>query len=235
MNYLAEDAHMTMIKTTLAEQAYQELRNRIIQGRLPEGFRLLPNELAVDLGISPTPIKEACLRLEADGLVTTSSRRGMVVRSFGETDVEALYAARILIEKGAVEAAFDAGRFDQALQEKLAEALAQHKYFATHHSLDDLSKALHHDRAFHSMLVDAARMPIISETHARIVAQTHTVFVSLPGDYSRSVGEHQEILNAIKAGNKDKIVQALKQHLEMSRHNTLNQVAILKARKLTIA
>jgi DNA-binding GntR family transcriptional regulator len=232
---LTENNAMTMIKTTLAEQAYQELRNRIIQGRLPEGFRLLPNELAVDLGISPTPIKEACLRLEADGLVTTSSRRGMVVRSFGETDVEALYAARILIEKGAVEAAFDAGRFDLTLQKKLAETLAQHKYFATHHSLDDLSKALQHDRAFHSLLVDAAQMPIISETHARIVAQTHTVFVSLPGDYSRSVAEHQSILDAIKAGDRDKIVQALKTHLEMSRRNTLHQVAILKARKSTSA
>lgn len=228
---LTENACMTMIKTTLAEQAYQELRNRIIQGRLPEGFRMFPNELAVDLGISPTPIKEACLRLEADGLVTTLSRRGMVVRSFDEADVEALYAARILIEKGAVEAAFDAGRFDAALQEKLADTLAQHKYFAARHSLDDLSKALHHDRAFHSALVDAAQMPIISETHARIVAQTHTVFVSLPGDYSRSVSEHQDILNAITSGNKEAVLQALKTHLEMSRRNTLQQVAILKARK----
>src|SRR6218665_2222504 len=117
---------MNLIKTTLAEQAYQELRSRIVSGRLAGGQRLLPNELAADLGISPTPVKEACLRLEADGLLVNSSRRGMVVRSFNEEDVEELYAARVLLEKGAVEAAFDAGRINDALRVRLEESLANH-------------------------------------------------------------------------------------------------------------
>ncbi|MGK6311510.1 GntR family transcriptional regulator [Neorhizobium sp. DT-125] len=218
---------MNMIKMTLAEQAYQELRSRIVSGRLAGGQRLLPNELAADLGISPTPVKEACLRLEADGLLINSSRRGMVVRSFNEEDVEELYAARMLIEKGAVEAAFDAGRIDEALQAKLAESLESHRRYAKGTSLDDLAKALSHDRAFHSALVGAARIPMISDAHARIVGQTHTVFVSIPGDYSRSVEEHQDILDAIVAGKKSQIIEALQRHLERSRQNTLRQVKVL--------
>jgi DNA-binding GntR family transcriptional regulator len=218
---------MSMIKTTLAEQAYQELRSLIVSGRLPGGQRLLPNELASQLGISPTPVKEACLRLEADGLLVNSARRGMVVRSFNEEDVEELYAARMLIERGAVEAAFDAGRLDEALRSKLEDNLENHRRFATGSSLDDLTKALTYDRAFHSALVGAARIPMISETHTRIVSQTHTVFVSIPGDYSRSVEEHQDILDAVAVGKKSQIVGALQRHLERSRQNTLRQVKVL--------
>ncbi|MGG2474062.1 FCD domain-containing protein, partial [Rhizobium sp. BR5] len=61
------------------------------------------------------------------------------------------------------------------------------------------SKALFHDRSFHTTLVSAARIPVISGTHERILAQTHTVFVSILGDYARSVEEHQNIADAIAA------------------------------------
>ncbi len=218
---------MTMTKTTLAEQAYQELRERIISGRLPGGRRLLPNDLAADLGISPTPVKEACLRLEADGLVSTSSRRGMVVRSFSEEDVEEIYAARILIEKGAVEAAFDAGRLDETVCRSLSRSLDQHRRFAAGTSLDDLSQALLHDRAFHSTLVAAAGIRTISEAHARILGQTHTLFVSVPGDYERSVAEHQAVFDAVMARDRRRTLEALINHLTRSRENTLRQVRML--------
>ena len=222
---------MNMIKTTLAEQAYQELRARIIDGRLSGGTRLLPNDLAADLGISPTPVKEACLRLEADGLVVTTARRGMAVRRFTEADVERLYAARILIEKGALEATFEAtfeaGRIDAALKAQLSEHLEGHHAHASGTTLDDLSRALSHDRAFHSALVEAARIDLISETHARILSQTHTLFVSVPGDYARSVQEHRAIFDAIAADDAGGAVAALVAHLKRSRENTLRQVRML--------
>ena len=218
----------TLIKVTLADQAHQELRARIVSGRLRGGERLLPNELAADLGISPTPVKEACLKLEADGLVVNSSRRGMVVRDFTVEDVEELYAARMLLEKGAVEVAFDAGQLDEALHAQLLESLAKHREFATSATLDDLSKALFHDRSFHTALVSAARIPVISGTHGRILDQTHTVFVSILGDYARSFEEHQNIADAIAARSKAQIIDALWRHLERSRQNTLRQVRLLR-------
>ncbi|MGV2141301.1 GntR family transcriptional regulator [Agrobacterium tumefaciens] len=218
----------TLIKVTLADQAHQELRARIVSGRLRGGERLLPNELAADLGISPTPVKEACLKLEADGLVVNSSRRGMVVRDFTVEDVEELYAARMLLEKGAVEVAFDAGQLDEALHTQLLESLAKHREFAKSATLDDLSKALFHDRSFHTALVSAARIPVISGTHGRILDQTHTVFVSILGDYARSVEEHQNIADAIAARSKAQIIDALWRHLERSRQNTLRQVRLLR-------
>lgn len=217
----------TLVKVTLAEQAHRELRARIVSGKLRGGERLLPNELAADLGISPTPVKEACLKLEADGLVVNSSRRGMVVRDFTVEDVEELYAARMLLEKGAVEVAFDAGQLDGTLHVALLESLDKHRAFAKGSTLDELSKALY-DRSFHATLVAAARIPVISGSHERILDQTHTVFVSILGDYARSVEEHQNIADAIAAGSKAQIIDALWRHLERSRQNTLRQVRLLK-------
>ncbi|MCX8998325.1 GntR family transcriptional regulator [Rhizobiaceae bacterium BDR2-2] len=218
---------MTLVKTTLAEQAYRELRARIVNGRIAGGTRLLPNDLAADLGISPTPVKEACLRLEADGLLVTAARRGMVVRRFTQEDVEELYAARILIEKGAVEAAFASGRIDAGVKANLAASLEGHRAFAGAASLDDLSQALSHDRAFHGALVRAAGIPLIAETHARILAQTHTLFVSVPGEYDRSIAEHAAIFDAVNAGDGRRAVEALLAHLGRSRENTLRQVRLM--------
>jgi DNA-binding GntR family transcriptional regulator len=152
----------------------------------------------------------------------------MVVRDFTVEDVEELYAARMLLEKGAVEVAFDAGQLDEALHAQLLESLAKHREFATSATLDDLSKALFHDRSFHTALVSAARIPVISGTHGRILDQTHTVFVSILGDYARSVEEHQNIADAIAARSKAQIIDALWRHLERSRQNTLRQVRLLR-------
>jgi DNA-binding GntR family transcriptional regulator len=213
-----------LIKATLADQAYQELRSRIVSGRLPGGARLLPNELANDLGISPTPVKEACTRLEADGLVVVSSRRGMVVRRFTAHDIEELYDARLLIERGAAERAFANGRFTDELVARLEESLEQHRLHARWKTLDELSLALAYDRKFHSIMVGEAGIDMVSSWLERILSQTHTVFVSVPGHYEISVDDHEHILDAIRARSLDRLLAAIEQHLANSRNNALFQV-----------
>ncbi len=217
-----------MIKTTLAEQAYEELRNRILSGVLEGGHRLLPNELADDLGISPTPVKEALARLEADGLVINSTRRGMSVRQLTAGDVEEIYNARVLLERGAIERAFAMGMIDDALIAELAGSIDQHRIYASGSTLDDLSRALEHDRRFHRRLIGSASIAMVSDWHDRIMRQTHTVFVSVPGNYSQSVREHEDVLDAIKAGSLSQTLDAMETHLKRSLSNTLLQVAKLE-------
>ena len=110
----------SIVRSTLAEQAYSDLRERIMSGRLPAGHRLLPEELAVTLAISATPIKEALVRLDQDGLVAMETRRGAVVRRFTAADVRNLYEARQLIELHALSRGFDEGRIDGALGARAA-------------------------------------------------------------------------------------------------------------------
>jgi DNA-binding GntR family transcriptional regulator len=217
-----------MIKTTLAEQAYQELRSRIVSGKLLGGTRLLPTELASDLGISPTPVKEACMMLEADGLVVSSSRRGMMVRQFTEVDVDELYDARMMLEKSALEWAFANNRITGEFLAKLKENFEGHRKFASGETLDELSMALSYDRKFHRQLVAAGGVGMVTEWHERTLRQTHTVFVSVSGNYERSVAQHSDILDALAANSLSQSIEALNQHLTLSRDNTLLQIKKLK-------
>jgi DNA-binding GntR family transcriptional regulator len=211
----------SVVRATLADQAYRELRSRILRGQLAGGSRLRPEELAAELAISPTPVKEALVRLEADGLVLSSARRGVVVRQLDAADLRDIYEARFLIELDALDKLFERKKLTPALVETLREHLAQHERYARRDTLDDLATALNFDRAFHGALVQAVGNALIAEWHARILGQTHTVFVYNVGNYAASVDEHKAVLDALEAGSRKAAREALRAHLERSRANSL--------------
>jgi DNA-binding GntR family transcriptional regulator len=214
----------TVVRATLADQAYRELRSRILRGQLAGGARLLPEELAAELAISPTPVKEALVRLEADGLVLTLARKGAVVRQLDERDLGDIYEARLLIELDAIDRLFEHGRIGPAFLAALRGHLEQHEHYARRDTLDDLVTALGFDRAFHSALVREAGNALIAEWHARILGQTHTVFVYNVGNYVASVDEHRAVLEALGKGQHKRTREMLRVHLLRSRENSLRNV-----------
>jgi DNA-binding GntR family transcriptional regulator len=213
-----------VVRATLADQVHLELRSRILGGQLPSGHRLLPEELAVDLSISQTPVKEALLRLEADGLVVSEVRKGVVVRLFTLRDVEELYEARILIELEALEIAFKRKAVTTELLDELSQNLEKHASHLKRDTLGDLTTALAFDRAFHHRLILARDNGVIAAWHQRILAQTHTAYVYLASDTSRVSGEHRDILDALKAGSVTQAKAALDRHLKRSRESLLDNV-----------
>ena len=219
----------SVVRATLADQAYRELRARILRGRFAGGCRLLPEELAAELAISPTPVKEALVRLEADGLVLASARKGVVVRRLDERDLREIYEARLLIELDALDRLFERKAVTPALIAVLREDVEQHGIFARRDTLDDLGTALGFDRAFHSALVQAAGNALIGEFHARILGQTHTVFVYNGGNYAASVDEHRAVLDALEKRSRKAAREALRAHLLRSRENSLRIVGSVQA------
>ena len=213
-----------VIRATLSEQVHQELRARILGGLLPGGHRLLPEELANDLAISQTPVKEALLRLEADGLVVSGLRKGAVVRRFTLKDVEELYEARIFVELASIEVAFARGAVTPALLDELSETLEQHAFHLGRDTMKDLTTALAIDRKFHQRLVEARDNAVIAGWHQRILAQTHTAYVYLVNDTSRVYGEHRDILDGLKAGSVTQARDALERHLQRSGQALLENV-----------
>jgi DNA-binding GntR family transcriptional regulator len=216
---------MAVVKETLADQTYRELRARIISGAMPGDMRILPNEIAADLGISPTPVKEACKRLEAEGLILVSARRSMAVRRLSMEDVRQLYDARIILETGAVEFLFDKGAIDDSLISRLRSCAETHEKYSSSSSLDDLTIALRQDRELHLTLVAASGLTLIREWHERLVLQTHTLFQSINGNYAQSALDHREIVDALAARDRPATIAALEGHLGRSRENTLIQVS----------
>lgn len=214
----------SVVRATLADQAYRELRGRILRGQLPGGTRLRPEELAAELAISPTPVKEALVRLEADGLAVVSARKGVAVRKLEVRDLQDIYDARLLIELDAFDRLFARRAIDAALLDRLRTALEQHEAYARRETLDDLATALGFDRAFHGAIVEAAGNALLAEWHQRILSRTHTVFVYNVGSYLPSVEEHRAVLDALAAGKRVRAREAMRAHLLRSRENSLSSL-----------
>lgn len=217
-------------KATLADQAYREIRARILSGQIAGGSRLMPEDLADALAISPTPIKEALVRLEADGLVDSRLRKGAYVRRFTESIVEDLCEARVMIEAQSLANAFDRGRITPALVSDLRRNVALHETYARGETLDDLQMALSFDREFHQQIVQAAGNATIAEWHLRLLCQTHTVLACRADDYLVAVHDHHAIVAALAEGSKEAALEALRLHLRRSRENTLRSVKIYEGR-----
>lgn len=214
----------SVVRATLADQAYRDLRARILRGQIAGGVRLRPEELAAELDISPTPVKEALVRLEADGLVVASARKGITVRRLDAQDLTDIYDARQLIELDALDRAFARHKVGPALINALAEHLLHHETYAKRDTLDDFAVALEADRAFHGAIVAASGNALVTEWHRRILRQTHTVFVYNVGNYTRSVEEHRVVLEALRAGSRPDARRALAAHLKRSRDNNLQNI-----------
>jgi DNA-binding GntR family transcriptional regulator len=162
-------------RLTLAEQAYEELQEQIVSGRLPAGHRLLADELAGALAISQTPVKEALSRLEHDGLVEGESRRGSVVRRFTLADIEEIYEARLLLETYSLTTGVAACRVTKEFVDALAANFAGHLAELDKQTAAGLAEAIRLDREFHKLLVGIGKNRLIGRWHGIVLRQTQTI------------------------------------------------------------
>ena len=86
---------------SVVDLAYAAIRERIVSGALPRGARVHQEDLAVELGVSRTPVREALRRLAAEGLVEMRTNRGARVADLDRSGMRAAYEARLVIEPGA--------------------------------------------------------------------------------------------------------------------------------------
>jgi DNA-binding GntR family transcriptional regulator len=220
---------MTLKRATLAEQAYEELRTRIVSGALQAGSRLLAEELAAQLAISPTPVKEALALLERDGLVEGNSRRASVVRRFRAGDVRHIFAARMMLELDAMRHGAAAGTITPSFVADLADVFRRQVEHARTHRPVIFGEAVRLDREFHETLLRLAANPITAAWHRGVLAQTQTILTYSFDTYDaeRAHSEHAAIIEALRSGDPSQIEASLRAHLIASRDAILNRRPIL--------
>src|SRR5580693_255911 len=94
-------AHDRLNIASVVDQVYTAIRERIVSGSLARGERVHQEDLAVELGVSRTPVREALRRLAAEGLVEMRTNRGARVADPDRSSMRAAYEARLVIEPGA--------------------------------------------------------------------------------------------------------------------------------------
>jgi DNA-binding GntR family transcriptional regulator len=217
----------TLKRSTLAEQAYEELKGQIVSGRRPAGQRLLAEELAEELAISQTPVKEALALLERDGLVAGQSRRGSTVRRFTPEDIAEIYEARIVLELQAVEIGMKKGRVTEAFLariETIFQALVSNLQRGTS---EGTAAAIELDREFHEVLVGLAGNHLLSNWHRTVIRQFQTVRNYSLQTYTldQAGPGHRAIVEALRSGEARNVVRTLREHLAGSRNEMLARPA----------
>jgi DNA-binding GntR family transcriptional regulator len=142
--------------TPLADEAYRRISEAMLAGDLPPGSRLVVDALAERLEISRTPVRDALRRLEREGLVEPTGRKGYTVRAIADADLAHLYESRIAVEAYAARRVAELG--EQAIQavDTAIEA-------AITDGAGTAAEAYQQNRAVHRSVVEAAANPILVE------------------------------------------------------------------------
>ena len=216
---------VSLVRMTLAEQAYEALQDRIVTGLLPAGHRLLPDELAETLAISQTPVKEALALLARDGLIEGASRRGSTVRRFTLADIEEIYAARMLLELHAAETGLAAGQVTGQFVSKLRRIFDEQLAYVEQQREDALFEAIRLDREFHEVIVGLCQNRLLIGWHRVVLRQTQTIrnYPLFRYDVHRTRLEHCAIVDAFAEGRPDAVLETLRSHLTASRDEFLSR------------
>jgi DNA-binding GntR family transcriptional regulator len=193
----ADDAPLAI--ASVVDQVYAAIRERIVRGSLERGARIHQEDLADDLGVSRTPVREALRRLAAEGLVEMRTNRGARVADVGFGEMRAAYEARLVIEPGA---AWLAG----ALRPPAPLARMRAALAAQRRAIPDVRRSFDANREFHIALVEASGNEFLLQFVQRLwVARIGEVIYErqreTPERMQLDADEHEQILQAIEAGN----------------------------------
>ncbi len=206
---------------TLWERVYDYLRDEILADRLPPGTVLQEVALAQSLGVSRGPVREALGRLAAEGLVTIRPRRGAVVRSLSAEEFLEAYQVREALEVMAVRLAVprlsdeDAAALQRRIEEMTGAAEA-----------GDVQGFFEANAAFHETFFDACGNGMLRDTYRQVCVQIDRYrlrSLQLRGNLQRSIAEHRAILRAAKAGDVEKAVHLISEHIRVPQIRLLHE------------
>jgi len=201
--------------TTSADYVYQELRHRIITKQLKPGQRLPEVNIAVQMGVSRTPVREALRRLASEGLVLIIPNSGARLASPTRREMEDTYAVREQLE--CISVAIAATRISERNLRRLEDAiLEEEKAFEE----KNLELYLEVNENFHRIIADASGNRVLAEFVENILARTNAYVVFYDPFYdivdNPSIAQHKAIAQALKERDREKAVDLMREHLKLS-------------------
>lgn len=193
-------------------RVHEELRGDILGGRCRPGARLREEEVAERFGLSRTPVREALRRLEADGLVVVTPRRGAEVVRWRDDDIAELVELRALLEGHAARRAAVVGGVDLVALRELCERMEAHAEARDERAADEITRlnmelhrAVHRaaGRLLPDLLARLIDVPVVRRTF-------HTYSAA---ELRRSCGQHRELLEALAAGDGDWAAAVMQSHI----------------------
>lgn len=201
----------------LAEQAYGVLREAILSHALPPGARLSVPELARQLEISRSPVREAIARIQYEGLADFEPHRGAVVARIDLPALAEIYQIREVLEGLAVRLAVESG--DSALGTDLEQLWQDHRK-----AIDegDEERRIDLDTAFHLRIREAADSERLAEQLDRLQGQIRLAMSTTAhrgGGMQAALAEHRAVLDAVLRGDAAGAEQLARDHIRRLRES----------------
>lgn len=201
-------------KGHIRDSVFSILRNAILDKKLEPGQRLVERNIAEQLGISRTPVREAIHKLELERLVTHIPRKGVVVSGFTKADIVEILAIRTSLE--ALICSIAAPKIKPRELARL-ESLA--KLLSDEHGKGNFKKSNQMNDKFHEIIYRSADSPrlydFLNTLHEYITKFTQVAY-SKPGRSEEVWVEHNEIIEALRRHDSFEAEAAAKRHTENS-------------------
>lgn len=195
---------------TAHEFARDALRRAILDGRLRAGTKLRQGQLAAELGVSTTPLREALRDLAAEGFIVIEPQRGAVVRGLRVDEVREIYDLRIILEPVAL--ARSLGQLTDDVYVEAEQLMAQME------PERDTSRWAELNRNFHDLFI----APVANTRLGQILSglrDSAAVYVGIslqadPAQMAQASVEHREFVQACRDGDIDQVLAITRVHLQ---------------------
>ena len=205
---------------TKEEHVAEYLREGILSGRFPRGTRLKQAQIAEQLNLSITPVREALRILEAEGYVLSETHRGVIVAPFDATAGREINDLRVLLETRLVLAAME-----HMTPQNYAELARLQREFEAAQGRQDREAVRALNYRFHSQLYAAARQPQTLHFVQVLWAKYPFDLINLiKGRAGRAAAEHRRLLKAMKAGDRKAVTSSVREHIEAGWHELKTQL-----------
>lgn len=211
-------------RQVLADGVYEQIRALIMNDGIEPGARVNIDEIARELGVSGTPVREALARLESEELVSRLPLRGYrVTELLNRKEVDDMYALRLLLEppSAALAAAAMSDANVAALEAELATCPAAPAADAS----SDYKALTAHDARLHELILRMAGNAAVEQAFARTHCHLHFFRLNYNQPFGeQTISEHRVIVDALVAGDAAGARKAMTDHLEVARDRLLSRL-----------
>ncbi|ORT57853.1 GntR family transcriptional regulator [Streptomyces sp. CB03238] len=194
-----------------ADRVYTHVKQAVLDRRYQGGTLLTEGELAEAVGVSRTPVREALLKLEMEGLLKLYPKKGALVLAVSAQEIADVVETRLLVEEFAVRKAIPA---PAPLLQRLEELLDEQR---RHAEEGDLAAVAVTDRTFHAEIVRHAGNEILSRLYDQMRDRQLRMGVAVmeahPDRVAKNIAEHAEILDALRAGDAEGAARCVHRHV----------------------
>jgi DNA-binding GntR family transcriptional regulator len=203
---------MAIRTLTAKDRAYAFTKERVLDSTFAGGDLLTEGEVATALGLSRTPVREAFLQLESEGLLRLYPKRGALVVPVSSQEVESVMETRVLVEQFALAKTIARGNDVTGALEAAIERQVEHA------ARGDSEAFVEADREFHTVFVNAAGNPIVATLYDSLRDRQRRMGVAALTRDERRVSsilaEHRALVAAVRARDPERARMVLADHLQ---------------------